>query len=119
MADQTKGDAKGDAKAPFAAADAPEGASAEELAEVQFACIGSGCLMLSNDDMREAFNLADADGNGTISPEELKKVVQKLSDDEETLSDAEVGEIFALVDRNNDGQIDFEEFVQAITSEKA
>ena len=71
VADQTKA---GKAE-KFGAAAAPEGADSQEMAEVQFACIGSGCLMLSNDDMRGAFDLADADKNGTISPEELKKIV--------------------------------------------
>lgn len=44
--------------------------------------------------------------------------VSTLSDGDEQLSDEEVGEIFAMVDRNNDGQIDYEEFVQAMTAEK-
>ena len=44
--------------------------------------------------------------------------VSTLSDGDEQLSDEEVGEMFAMVDRNNDGQIDYEEFVQAMTAEK-
>jgi len=109
VADQTK-------SASFGSEAAPEGASGRDLAEVQFACIGSGCLMLSNDDMRAPFDLVDTDSNGCISPAELKQSVLTLSDGEAELSDAEVGEIFAMCDRNNDGQINYEEFVQAITA---
>ena len=34
------------------------------------------------------------------------------------LGDAEANEVFALVDRDRDGTIDYQEFVQAVTAEK-
>ena len=52
-------------------------------AEVQFLCVGSGCLMLSNDEMREAFDKVDLDGNGRIDSTELYAVIDGLTDDAE------------------------------------
>jgi len=95
-------------------------------AEVQFLCMGSGCLMLSDGEMRDAFEEFDADGNGLISASELKAVLDQLAKGEEENSDGgdedvsmeDVEEMIKMVDRNGDGQIDFEEFVQALTAEK-
>jgi len=90
---------------------------AAEAAEVQFACMGSGCLLLSSGDMRRAFDEVAGDA-ADISAAELKTILERLSEGEEALGDAEVNEIFGKVDRNGDGRIDFEEFVQAITAER-
>ena len=93
----------------------------DSLEEVQFLCIGSGCLMLSNEDMEEAFGRADLDGNGRIDNTELYAVLDRLAegdDDAKPISMEEVDEMIRMVDRDGDGQINFEEFVQAITAEK-
>ena len=88
-------------------------------AEVRFLCVGSGCLMLSDGDMQEAFNRFDKNGNGLISASELKAICDELTgDDEDMVSQKEVDQMISLVDRNGDGQIDFEEFVQAMTAER-
>jgi len=87
--------------------------------EVQFMCMGSGCLMLSTSDLEEAFSGVDVDGDGYITADELKDVAVSLSEDDDVLSDSEANEMFALVDRDKDGRIDFEEFVQAMTAERA
>jgi len=86
-------------------------------AEMQFLCIGDGCLMLSSGDMRETFDEFDEDGNGMISQDELKRAIERLGD--EDVDDAFVGSMIRSVDRNRDGQIDFNEFVQALTAERA
>ena len=51
--------------------------------EDRFLCIGSGCLMLSNGDMQEAFDQFDTDGNGLICAAELKQVCDKMTEGEE------------------------------------
>ena len=92
-----------------------EKATTEE--EDRFLCIGSGCVMLSNGDMREAFDAFDTDGNGLITAAELQRAISRLSDGEEEATDAQAAEMIRAVDRNNDGQIDFGEFVQALTAQ--
>ena len=88
--------------------------------EVQFLCIGSGCLMLSDGDLEAAFAHVDKNGNGLISAAELKAACDFLADDEEEemVSMSEVDEMIRMVDRNGDGQIDYQEFVQTMTAEK-
>ena len=50
--------------------------------------------------MRSAFSYFDKDGNGTISPEELRQCLQS---DDFTLSDDQVDQLLEGVDKNKDG----------------
>ena len=90
--------------------------------EMQFLCIGSGCLMLSDGDLEAAFAHVDKNGNGLISANELKAACDFLADDDakedSLVSMSEVDEMIRMVDRNGDGQIDFEEYLQAMTAQK-
>jgi calmodulin len=52
-----------------------------------------------------AFKVFDQDGSGTISTDELRKVLSSLG---ENLTDAELDEMIQLADKNGDGQIDCE-----------
>lgn len=61
------------------------------------------------EDLKETFQMFDADGGGTIDNGELKSVLRKLNID---LSDTELKEIITSVDQNSDGEIDFDEFLQ-------
>mmetsp|Transcript_41778 Transcript_41778/g.87688 ORF Transcript_41778/g.87688 Transcript_41778/m.87688 type:complete len:516 (-) Transcript_41778:72-1619(-) len=58
--------------------------------------------------LRETFNLYDSDGSGEISREELKTMMAQLGYD---LTIRQLDEMIAEVDENNNGEIDFQEFV--------
>jgi Ca2+-binding EF-hand superfamily protein len=58
-------------------------------------------------ELREAFKVFDADGSGSISKSEMKKLMKKLG---QTLSDAELDAMMDEVDTDKNGEIDFEEF---------
>lgn len=69
------------------------------------------------EDMREAFQVFDEDGDGFISAAELQAVLSKLGL-LEGQSIARVREMICSVDQNSDGQVDFGEFkhmMQGIT----
>jgi calmodulin len=59
-------------------------------------------------DLWAAFRVFDKDGDGSISFEELKEVVQKIR---VGVTDLEVFEMMNEADTNKDGQIDFKEFI--------
>mmetsp|Transcript_12702 Transcript_12702/g.21549 ORF Transcript_12702/g.21549 Transcript_12702/m.21549 type:complete len:102 (-) Transcript_12702:214-519(-) len=63
------------------------------------------------DDLKEAFNMFDVDGGGSISKEELKGVMKKLGSDP---TDDEIQAMINSVDDNGDGEIDFDEFLEMI-----
>ena len=69
-------------------------------------------LLLSQSNLKQAFRMFDADDDGTISKEELKMVFGggHVSGRGEEVWD----EIMSEVDKNNDGQIQFEEFEEAM-----
>ncbi len=60
------------------------------------------------DQMRRAFYHFDLDENGFISPEELRKVLQRMG---VKLGKLDILRIFRKVDTDRDGQISFKEFV--------
>ncbi|KAL9244192.1 hypothetical protein vseg_017994 [Gypsophila vaccaria] len=61
--------------------------------------------VLSN--LKEAFSIYDADGNGSICAQELQMVMKSLGDD---YSLNECKKMISGVDNDGDGTIDFEEF---------
>ena len=69
-------------------------------------------VTLNEDDVaeiREMFKEMDVDGNGTITPEELQKVMEEQG---ERLHDAVLHVMVAMADTDGDGKINFEEFLQ-------
>ncbi|KAF0922801.1 hypothetical protein E2562_002053 [Oryza meyeriana var. granulata] len=59
------------------------------------------------EDLRHAFSVFDADGNGVITPAELARVLRGIG---EAATVAQCRRMIDGVDRNGDGLINFEEF---------
>ncbi len=60
----------------------------------------------------EIFKRYDADGSGTIEAHELGEVMKELG---QQLSPAELSKMIDEIDTDGSGEIDFEEFMQAVT----
>lgn len=67
-------------------------------------------------DIREAFQIFDDDDSGFVSSAELSHVLANLG---ERLTEKEIENIFAEGDKNADGQLDMEEFVQLLAKDQA
>ncbi len=63
----------------------------------------------TEDDFIEAFKIFDTDGNGLISGKELKQVMNTLGED---LTDEEADDLIRDNDMDNDGYINYHEFVR-------
>ena len=68
-------------------------------------------VLISSQNLRRAFDLFDSDQNGSISAQELKRVLQS----ETTLDDKLWKDIITCFDQNSDGKIDLREFEEIIT----
>ncbi|KAE8724560.1 putative calcium-binding protein CML25 [Hibiscus syriacus] len=76
----------------------------EEFVELNTKGVDSNEVL---ENLKDAFSVYDLDGNGSISAEELHKVLQSLGDD---CSIAECRKMISGVDNDGNGLIDFEEF---------
>eukprot|EP00743_Colponemidia_sp_Colp-15_P002048 GILK01002222.1.p1 GENE.GILK01002222.1~~GILK01002222.1.p1 ORF type:complete len:184 (-),score=36.22 GILK01002222.1:186-698(-) len=65
------------------------------------------------EEIREAFNLFDTDGSGTIDPKELKAAMQSLGFEQKNPT---IYQMIADLDKEGNAPIDFEEFLDAITA---
>lgn len=74
------------------------------------------CLaeMPSHEKIKELFQAWDTHNTGTIEKEELKVVLTKLK-----MPEAEVNAVFAMIDTNHNGKIEYTEFVDWVMSGKA
>ncbi len=61
----------------------------------------------STEEIMSVFREIDTKGLGYISSDDLRQILNHL---DEPLSEVEVEEIISEIDKNNDGEIDFEEF---------
>lgn len=64
-------------------------------------------------ELKDAFNVFDSDGSGTISRSELKKLMKSLG---QNLADGELDAMMDEVDTDKSGEIDFKEFKQMMMS---
>ena len=78
------------------------------------------CLMVekmkgtdTEEELKEAFKVFDRDGNGYITSHELRHIMTNLG---EGLTPEEVEEMIKEADLDNDGQIDYNEFVKMMMS---
>ena len=62
----------------------------------------------SEEEIREAFQVFDKDGNGVVTPNELRNVLHHIG---EKLTDEEIDEMINEADMDGDGTINYEEFV--------
>jgi len=66
-------------------------------------------------DLKEVFRQYDGNGDGTLSREELKSVLNTIGGD---YSDDDIAAVFRAMDRNNDGKVQFDEFVDWLNDDK-
>ena len=64
------------------------------------------------EELREAFELFDTDGNGTIDPNELKSAMKNLGLEAKNHT---VYQMISDIDKNGTGDIDFDEFLDLMT----
>lgn len=62
------------------------------------------------DTLKQHFNAFDLDGSGAISESELKTVLKRVVGEQR--SDADIREMIASVDSNQDGEVQFSEFLR-------
>jgi calcium-dependent protein kinase len=67
-------------------------------------------------DMYQAFNAVDTNGDGMISVEELREAFSGVSSTK--LSEPEIAELFAAIDLDGSGAIDYSEFLAAVIDRK-
>lgn len=65
------------------------------------------------EEIREAFNLFDTDGSGTIDPKELKAAMQSLGFEAKNQT---IYQMISDIDKEGRGDIDFDEFLDMMTS---
>ena len=70
-------------------------------------------LYLKEEKLYAAFKTFDKDGSGKISTEEVKSILKVQGDD---ISNIE--EMMKKFDINNDGEIDYNEFIEMMTQKK-
>jgi len=64
--------------------------------------------LTTNEKLEAAFKMFDKDGSGSISADEIKKV---LGQGQNALNTKVIDEIMNQVDENGDGEISYDEFV--------
>jgi len=67
----------------------------------------------SEEEMQEAFRVFDRDGNGFVTEKELRLIMMNLG---EKLTDDEIDEMIQCADVDGDGQINYEEFINLMST---
>ena len=64
------------------------------------------------EELRQAFDLFDTDGSGTIDPKELRAAMQSLGFETKNQTNYQM---IQDIDKDGDGDIDFDEFLDLMT----
>jgi len=67
----------------------------------------------AEEEMQEAFRVFDRDGNGFVTEKELRLIMMNLG---EKLLDEEIDEMITCADVDGDGQINYEEFINLMST---
>jgi len=87
-------------------------ADGSEISYTEFiAAAMDKALYMQRDVCRAAFQQFDRNGDGSITPDELKEVLGNKNDNGKTGTDAAIDSILLEVDKSGDGVIDFDEFM--------
>lgn len=71
-------------------------------------------MISSKENLRNVFNMLDKDGNGYADKNEVRSILNQHGHISSEKTEADLNEIFSSADINQDGKIDFEEFVSTI-----
>jgi len=75
------------------------------------------CMFAERDVCWAAFRVFDIDGDGVITKEELKKVLQGDENMAQLLGGKSVEEVIKEIDKDGDGQINFDEFLKMMKAD--
>ena len=65
------------------------------------------------EELRELFHLCDADGNGSVSPEELFNVLRDKTDEGGgVLTLDQISKLVSMVDENENAELEWDEFIE-------
>ena len=96
-----------------APAPAPAAAAASSKSLTKTTTERPGLTEEEIEEIREAFNLFDTDGSGTIDPKELKTAMQSLGFEAKNQT---IYQMISDIDKDGSGAIDFEEFLDMMTA---
>jgi calmodulin len=65
-----------------------------------------------DEEIKEAFQVFDKDGNGYISSHEMRAIIESI----QGIPEEEIEEMLKEADSDNDGQINYEEFIKLMAS---
>ena len=65
--------------------------------------------------LQQGFATVDTNGDGQITKEELKVLLAQLG---QTQDDQVIDVMISMIDENDDGKVDFNEFVKMVTERK-
>mmetsp|Transcript_79867 Transcript_79867/g.171163 ORF Transcript_79867/g.171163 Transcript_79867/m.171163 type:complete len:495 (-) Transcript_79867:68-1552(-) len=95
------------------------GAGGSEIVKIRDATGAGQAIMESregdDESIKEIFRQWDTDGSGKISKEEMSDVLRALNPN---FTEQDIEMMFAAADKNQDGEIDFEEFIDWLSAKK-